>query len=96
MVTRAAACIAEGVLVVIAQSQLSKLPPVERVRLLGGLILLTIGGVSLVVLCWLALRVGRRSLRREDRSATRVDYRARGEDWASQPLSKPEPAEPDE
>jgi hypothetical protein len=55
-------------------------------RLVGALILLTIGGVSLVVLAWLALRSGRRYADGPTWRATR----AAGpppDDWADKPLT---------
>jgi hypothetical protein len=55
-------------------------------KLVSALILLTIGGVSLIVLAWLALRVGRRSA---DRPVLRATHRTGlpPDDWAHKPLA---------
>ncbi len=61
-------------------------PRLAIFKLLSALILLTIGGVSLIVLAWLALRVGRRSAER----ATPHTTHAAGpplDDWARKPLA---------
>ena len=52
----------------------------------GALILLTIAGVALVVLAWLALRVGRRQARREDQGLARREKKWHADDWAEKPL----------
>ncbi len=74
----------------VAQSPLQRLEPQQRVKLLGSLILLTIGGVSLVVLAWLWMRVGRRNSRREDRVLQHDRKAAQVDDWARKPLTKPD------
>jgi hypothetical protein len=72
--------------------QFMRLPPAARAKIIGALILLTIGGVALVMLAWLALRVGRRNLRRlEDRSPARWS-KVHGDDWAKTPLAPRPPA----
>jgi hypothetical protein len=64
----------------------------QAAKIIGALILLTIGGVALVMLAWLALRVGRRNLRRlEDRSPPRWS-KVHGDDWAKTPLAPRPPA----
>ncbi len=80
----------------LADSPLSQLEPVARAKLLGGLILLAIGGVALVVLCWLTLRVGRRALRREDVIVQRLNRQTGADDWAAKPLVRPDKAVSDE
>ncbi len=80
----------------LADSPARQLEPVARAKLIGGLILLTIGGVSLIVLCWLALRVGRRMSRREDQMIRRLRQREQPEDWASLPLVRSDSSEVDE
>lgn len=74
----------------VAQSPLNRLEPPQRAKLLGSLILLTIGGIALVVLAWLTLRIGRRYLRREDETFQQLRCRSQADDWASKPLVKPE------
>ncbi len=85
-----------GALLGQAQSrQFMRLPPAARAKIIGALILLTIGGVALVLLAWLALRIGRRNLRRlEDRSSPRWS-KVHVDDWANKPLAPRPPARPD-
>ncbi len=74
----------------LAESPLDRLKPEQRAKLIGSLVLLTIGGVALIVLAWLALRVGRRSSQREDLAMELFKQRVKAEDWASKPLVPPE------
>ncbi len=74
----------------------NRLESVARVKLLGALILLTIGGTALVFLSWLALRVGRRSLHREDAKVRQLRARVSRDDWASKPLVQPDRNRPDQ
>ncbi len=67
-------------------------------KLVSALILLTIGGVALVVLAWLTLRIGRRQTERPGFEATRAAGPPT-EDWARAPRTarREKPAhEPDE
>ena len=73
----------------LADSPLSRLEPQQRAKLIGSLILLTIGGLTLIVLAWLALRVGRRSSQREDLSMELFKQRVKAEDWAATPVVPP-------
>ena len=73
-----------------AQTPPERLEPVQLVKILGALILLTFGGISVVVLAWLTLRVGRRRLRQEDATAERLRQRTFEDDWATKPLTQPE------
>jgi hypothetical protein len=58
-----------------------------KFKLIAMLILLTIGGIALVSLSWLYLRVGRRVLKRTDLSAQRRRSAEKfAEDWARKPL----------
>jgi hypothetical protein len=75
---------------------LNRLEPAARARLLAALILLTILGIALVVLAWLALRVGRRSLRREDAHVRPRRGTLSPDDWASRPLVRSERNRPDQ
>ncbi len=74
---------------------LKRLPPEARVRLFGALFLLTIGCLALVTLTWLALRAGRRHLRRLNDSAPPRRLTVQPDDWASKPLAPRPPARPD-
>ena len=62
----------------------------QRAKLYGALFLLTLTCIALVLLAWLALRVGRRNSRREDLKCVKLRSRARVDDWASKPLIPPE------
>lgn len=76
----------------VERSPLSRLPPRTQFKVVGGLILLVIGGVTLVVVSWMLLRAGRRALQRDD---ARLSQRSRvidRNDWAKHPL--PEPDDP--
>ena len=73
-----------------SKSPWERLEPAQRFKLFGALILLTIGGISFVILAWLALRVGRRSSRREDVKWEQRRGRVSSDDWAKKPLVKPE------
>ncbi len=77
-----------GLLAQVAQSPLQRLEPQQRMKLLGSLILLAIGGVALVVLAWLWMRVGRRKLRREDGVVNPSRKRVQVDDWARKPLTE--------
>ncbi len=89
MVALLSSLFARGLGILLLQSQplpIMRLPPAARAKLIGGLILLTIAGVALVVLSWLALRIGRRNLNRsDDVDAQRRRQRPR-DDWADKPL----------
>lgn len=61
--------------------------PVTPAKAVAALVLLSIGGIALVVLSWLFLRVGRRSLRRDDARQPRRHDEALHEDWAKQRLT---------
>ena len=70
----------------VERSPISRLPPRTQFKVLGGLILLTIGGVAFVVLSWMMLRAGRRAWQRD---VARVSQRAHAidrDDWAKHPL----------
>jgi len=62
----------------------------QRAKLFGALFLLTLTCIAVVLLAWLALRVGRRSVRRQDLKYEKLRSRARVDDWASKPLIPPE------
>ena len=85
-----------GMLLGQAQSMpFSRLPPAARAKILGALFLLAIFGVVFVTLTWMALRVGRRNLRRlDDRSPPRWS-KVHVDDWAKKPLVPKPPARPD-
>lgn len=68
---------------------LERLEALQYVRLLGSLILLTLGGVSLVVLAWLALQVGRRHSKRQDAKLEKLGYRVNADDWVAPPPKSP-------
>lgn len=69
-----------------------RLPPAARARLLGALFLLAIGGIALVTLTWLALRIGRRNLRRLENSSPPRWSPVHADDWAKKPLAAKPPA----
>ena len=67
-------------------AQLRAVPKDRRVavqwaKLIGSLVLLTIGGVALIVFAWLWLRVGRRVSQREDALIQRRGAGPRDDDW---------------
>jgi hypothetical protein len=66
---------------------ITRLDPAARAKVLGALILLTIGGVALVTLAWLALRVGRRQVRRVDDVLARRQQAPVADDWAQKRLT---------
>ncbi|MFO7906223.1 MAG: hypothetical protein R6U98_26435 [Pirellulaceae bacterium] len=68
---------------------LERVEAVQYVRLLGSLILLTLGGVSLVVLAWLALRMGRRHSRRQDAKLEKLRGGIKADDWVVPPSRRP-------
>ena len=81
-----AAATAASLVAEVEKSPLSRLPPRTQFKVVGSLILLTIGGVALVVLSWMMLRVGRRVFHRDD---VRLGQRSRTidrDDWARHPL----------
>jgi len=82
-----AATITVYLLAEVERTPLSRLPPLTRFKLLGGLILLTIGGVALVVLSWMMLRVGRRAWRRDHARVTQRAHPVERDDWAKHPMS---------
>ena len=75
------------VLAQVERMQITRLDPVARARIIGSLVLLTIGGVALIVLCWLALRVGRRHVLRADPSSCQTHREPHPDDWAERPLA---------
>ena len=75
--------------------QFTRLPPAARARILGALFLLTIGCIAFVTLTWLALRIGRRHLRRLENSSPPRWSTVRTDDWAKTPLAPRPPAHPD-
>ena len=80
-----------------APSPADRLEPAQRAKLFGTLALLALGGVAMVVLAWLALRVGRRSSRREDLAAEMLrKKRADVDDWAAKKLIDPMAEDTDE
>lgn len=70
---------------VAAQTTLDRVEARQYARIFGALILLAIGGVALVVLAWLALRVGRRSSRRADARLHQLQGRFHPDDWVKPP-----------
>lgn len=66
----------------------ARLEPAARARLAAALILLTIGGVALVVLAWLALRIGRRYTDRQDAPLGTHRGSWSQDDWARQRLDQ--------
>lgn len=70
----------------IERSPLSRMPPRTQFKVLGGLILLTIGGVALVVLSWMMLRAGRRAWHRDDERLGQRTPALDRDDWAKHPL----------
>jgi hypothetical protein len=96
MVARACAYVVAtltGLLGEATDSRFMQLPPAARARFLGALFLLAIGGIALVTLTWLALRVGRRNLRRLDKSAPPRWSEVAADDWAQKPLAPKPPAQ---
>ncbi len=87
-----AATIMVNLLAEVERTPLSRLPPLTRFKIIGGLILLTIGGVALVVLSWMMLRAGRRALHRDTRGTQRA-HPVERDDWAKHPMS-PDPNPP--
>ena len=81
----AAACTV-SLLAEVEQSPLSRLPPRTQFKVIGILILLTIGGVALVVLSWLLLRVGRRARHRDDARLSQRRQTIDRDDWAKHRL----------
>ena len=77
-----------------SSSQFMRLPPAARFRILGALFLLAIFGVAFVTLTWMALRIGRRNLRRLEDQAPQWS-KVRADDWASKPLAAKPSAHPD-
>jgi len=69
-----------------------RLPPEARARLFGALFLLAIGCVAFVTLTWMALRIGRRNLRRLENSAPPRWSNPHLDDWAQKPLAEKPPA----
>ncbi len=74
----------------VAESPAMRLEPAQRAKLFGAFVLLCIGGISLVILSWLALRVGRRNSRRADLAIQQMQKQAPADDWATRPLAKPD------
>lgn len=72
-----------------AKSTPDRVALAERLKLYGALFLLTMGCIAVVLLAWLALRIGRRSSRREDLKYEQLRSRARADDWANKPLVSP-------
>jgi hypothetical protein len=71
----------------VAPSPADRLEPVQRAKLFGSLALLALGGVAMIVLAWLMLRVGRRSSRREDMAVESLrKKRSDADDWAAKRL----------
>jgi hypothetical protein len=64
--------------------------PSVRARLVLALILLTIGGLTLIVLSWLALRIGRRHANRLEPRPDAPRRQLSDDDWARQRLTKHE------
>jgi hypothetical protein len=75
--------------------QIMRLPPAARAKLIGTLVLLTIGGVALIVLSWLTLRIGRRYLNRSDEMVSHRTGPAQRDDWADKPLVTKPASRPD-
>ncbi|MHB0961375.1 MAG: hypothetical protein ACYC6N_16055 [Pirellulaceae bacterium] len=98
MVARLYSVACGGVGILLGQPErmpLMRLPPAARAKLIGALILLTIAGVALIVLSWLALRMGRRFLNRSDDLAAQRSRPVPGDDWADKPLVSRPPARPE-
>jgi hypothetical protein len=70
----------------VEKSPLSRLPPRTQFKAVGSLILLTIGGVALVVLSWMMLRAGRRAFHRDDARVGQQNHTIDRDDWARHPL----------
>lgn len=64
--------------------------PSVRARLVLALILLTVGGLALIMLSWLALRIGRRHANRFDLQPDGPQRLIPDDDWARQRLAKHE------
>lgn len=73
-----------------AKSPLERLEPLQYVRLISALVLLTGGGIFVVLFAWMMLRAGRRKVRREDAARDRMGQRTYVDDWAAKPLVKSE------
>jgi hypothetical protein len=89
MVAQLSSLFARGIGILLLQSPsapIMRLPPAARAKLIGGLILLTIAGVTLVVLSWLALRIGRRNLSRFEELDSQRSRQLPRDDWADKPL----------
>jgi hypothetical protein len=98
MVVQLYRVLAASVGILLGQSHdtpITRLPPAARAKLIGSLILLTIGGVALVVLSWLALRVGRRYLNRSEEITSLRSPQVHRDDWADKPLLTRPGARPD-
>lgn len=95
MVARACACSVAAMIHLVGQAsnQFTDLPPPARARLLGALFLLAIGSIALVTFTWMALRVGRRNLRRLDNDAPARWSEISPDDWAKKPLAPKPPAQ---
>jgi hypothetical protein len=87
-----AAATAASLVAEVEKSPLSRLPPRTQFKVLGGLILLTIGGVALVVLSWMMLRAGRRACQRDEARMSQRNRTLDRDDWARHPL--PQPSDP--
>ncbi|MHB8974361.1 MAG: hypothetical protein ACYC3X_12915 [Pirellulaceae bacterium] len=75
----------------LGEMQIVRLPPAALAKLIGALVLLTIGGLALIVLSWLALRTGRRYWNRSVERASHCVGPTLRDDWADKPLvAKPE------
>lgn len=61
---------------------------VQWAKLIGSLVLLTIGGVALVVFAWLWLRVGRRASQREGALLKRRRAGPLEDDWSTRGAGK--------
>ena len=66
-------------------TRLNQLAPASRARLFGSLLLLAIGGLAFMLICWALLRTGRRHIRRADSGEFKSSRRPR-DDWATRPL----------
>lgn len=86
------AALTVSLLAEVERSPLSRLPPRTQFKAIGILILLTIGGVALVVLSWLMLRAGRRAWQRDDARLSQRNQTIDRNDWAKHPL--PETTDP--
>ena len=98
MVTQFSWLVAAGMGMLLGQfgeRQIMRLPPAARAKLIGALVLLTIGGVTLIVLSWLTLRIGRRYLNRSDEMAPHHTGPVHRDDWADKPLVTKPASRPD-